>query len=1037
MIKRMSFLISAVLFCLLLANVNSYAGIIRKTVKTPVKKSVNQSGQGQTAVWQQVSEEILRSDERERIAPENFLMFRLNKSALTKILSKIPSEFSAAARDKSQVMDLPLPDGTFVQVRIEESSVLEPGLAARFPELKSYRGQGVDDPELTTRFDWTPQGFHALILNGGQTINLEPSNTGDDSLYISYYDSDLKKGDYACLVKDLQNLEPGLPQLDTPQVSVGTTLRNYRIAIATDYEYTQAYGGGTVAQTVSTLNTWVNGANAIYERDLAIHLNLVNNTDIIYTTTNDPYDNNVVNMLSAVIPDLDSKVGAANYDIGHVMGYLSGGASGVAYVGVACQPGYKGGGATLMGGSAGNSSTLGVWVHELGHEFGASHNFNGSLGNCAGSNRSAAYSYESGSGSTIMGYPQICSTDNIANNRDMRFHPMSYAAINSYISGTGSCSMNTPTSNSVPTVNGGGNRNIPKNTPFTLTATGSDPNGDALTYTWDEIDAGGTSYPQNGTSASYNDAGDPSTTTRPIFRPFPATTSPSRTFPSLTYILNYSNDPPDFSPTSGLQTAEELPRIGRTLNFRVTARDNRTGGGGVNEDTVTLTVDNNSGPFLITSPNTGVNLTGGTAQTVTWSVNNTNAAPVSAANVKISLSTDGGTTFSTVLAASTPNDGSESVIMPNITTSTARIKVEAVNNIFFDISDTNFSITAGTVSQSYEGDVAGRPNGDGFVDGSDIQQIRQFSVGMGTPYQSNEFQRADCAPRNSLGDGFVDGDDVLQARRYSIGTDAAQLAGGPSTPSPIAPPVSDGVLKGKAVVRTKDGVQAAPAAFRVDAQNTSAGATLTVPIRVDTVGNEAGYTFSIAFDAAKLTNPLVAIGNGGGDVIFNANNAGQIGFSVTSFSGGTIAAGNNIALVNVTFTVAAGATAGTTPITFTDTPARRKASGTDPNNPITQPTYAAGTITIGGATAAGATISGRVSNGKGRGVANARVIITDSTGQVVQTARTNAFGYYSVADITAGETYIVSVESKQYKFGTRIITVAQDVDGVDFSPQQS
>ena len=337
---------------------------------------------------------------------------------------------------------------------------------------------------------------------------------------------------------------------------------------------------------------------------------------------------------------------------------------------------------------------------------------------------------------------------------------------------------------------------------------------------------------------------------------------------------------------------------------------------------------------------------------------------------------------------------------------------------------------------SLEADVQSRPNGDGFVDSSDIQQIRNFSVGLGLPYQANEFQRADCSPRSTSGDGFVDDGDVQQARRYSVGTDAAQNAAGPTAPLPIPPPVESlNGLKGLDEIRTKNGVAAAPAAFRVDAQNTSAGATLTVPIRVDTVGNEAGYTFSIAFDAAKLTNPLVAIGNGGGDVIFNANNAGQIGFSVTSFSGGTIAAGNNIALVNVTFTVAAGATAGTTPITFTDTPARRKASGTDPNNPITQPTYAAGTITIGGATAAGATISGRVSNGKGRGVANARVIITDSTGQVVQTARTNAFGYYSVADITAGETYIVSVESKQYKFGTRIITVAQDVDGIDFTPQ--
>ena len=340
-------------------------------------------------------------------------------------------------------------------------------------------------------------------------------------------------------------------------------------------------------------------------------------------------------------------------------------------------------------------------------------------------------------------------------------------------------------------------------------------------------------------------------------------------------------------------------------------------------------------------------------------------------------------------------------------------------------------------SQTFESEVSPRPNGDGFVDSDDVQQIRLFSVGTGLPYQSNEFQRADGSPRSTSGDGFLDSDDVVQARRYSVGTDTKQTAAGQTAPGPIPPgtDTASGSVKTKVAVRTKDGAAAAPAAFRVDAQSTSAGATLLVPIRVDTVGNEAGYTFSIAFDSTKLTSPTVMIGNGGGDVIFNANNAGQIGFSVTSFSGGTIAAGNNIALVNVTFTVAAGATAGTTPITFTDTPARRKASGTDPNNPITQPTYAAGTITIGGATAAGATVSGRVSNGKGRGVANARVIITDSTGQVVQTARTNAFGYYSVADVASGESYIVSVESKQYKFGTRIITVAQDVDGIDFTAQ--
>ncbi len=349
------------------------------------------------------------------------------------------------------------------------------------------------------------------------------------------------------------------------------------------------------------------------------------------------------------------------------------------------------------------------------------------------------------------------------------------------------------------------------------------------------------------------------------------------------------------------------------------------------------------------------------------------------------------------------------------------------------------TVCLGGCIQGVEGDVQSRPNGDGFVDDSDIQQIRRFSIGLDKPYQSNEFQRADASPRGTSGDGDVDDGDIQQVRRYAIGLDAKQNAAGPTVPNPIAPPVSSkvsgGAVKGKASVITKDGVQAAPAAFRVDAQNTSAGSTLVVPIRVDTVGNEAGYTFSIAFDSTKLTNPSVVIGNSGGDVLFNANNPGQIGFSVTTFSGGTIAEGNNKILVTVTFTVAAGAQSGTTPITFTDTPARRKASPVDPNFPITQPTYTGGTITIGGATAAGASLSGRVMNVKGRGVANAKVIITDGAGEVVATARTNGFGYYRIADIESGAAYIVRVESKQYQFDVRTINVAQDLDGIDFTAQ--
>ena len=77
---------------------------------------------------------------------------------------------------------------------------------------------------------------------------------------------------------------------------------------------------------------------------------------------------------------------------------------------------------------------------------------------------------------------------------------------------------------------------------------------------------------------------------------------------------------------------------------------------------------------------------------MTWDVAGTDAAPVNAANVKISLSTDGGHTYPIVLAASTPNDGSQSVAFRTSPRSGARIKIEAVGNVFFDVSNADFTI---------------------------------------------------------------------------------------------------------------------------------------------------------------------------------------------------------------------------------------------------------------------------------------------------------------------------------------------------------
>ncbi len=280
-----------------------------------------------------------------------------------------------------------------------------------------------------------------------------------------------------------------------------------------------------------------------------------------------------------------------------------------------------------------------------------------------------------------------------------------------------------PTGNAFPVVSAPAVYTIPLRTPFALAGSATDVNGDTMTYSWEQNDRGGGA----GTALLAN-----TKTNGPLFAMFPKsgqisladalqydspgqnhlTTSPARVFPDLQQIIDNNTNaetggcpigpiaPPvpqnitecfaEFLPTSDYVGFTGINATPLSLHFRLTARDGR---GGVNSGDTTVLLANIAGPFLVTSPNTAVTYKGGTTQTVTWSVAGTNTESM-ALNVKISLSTDGGHTYPYVLAGSTPNDGSQSVTLPNVGSGTARVKVEAVDNIFFDISNADFAIQA-------------------------------------------------------------------------------------------------------------------------------------------------------------------------------------------------------------------------------------------------------------------------------------------------------------------------------------------------------
>ena len=616
--------------------------------------------------WSGVSKQQLadRSDENRVIIPNKYRVVEVDWDELIPLLKKAPLRFSTEADMINVILNLPMPNGETERFKVTYAPVMMTELANKYPEIKTFSGVGLDDPSASIKLDYTPKGFHAMIKSAEHsTVFIDPYATDDNELHISYYKKDFQKPNahFECGF----NEEVAEVEFDSnlPTFSAGDCkLRTYRLALSCTGEYA-AFHGGTVAGVMAAYNTSMNRVNGIFETEAGLTMVLVPNTDnLIYLNgATDPFTNgNGGTMLGENISTCNSVIGSANYDIGHV---FSTGGGGVAYLNSPCGN-FKAGGVTGQGSPVGDPFDVDYVAHEMGHQYGGGHTQNNSC------NNSNASSMEPGSASTIMGYAGICAP-NVQNNSDDYFHAISIQQMAANIvNGTSStCPQETVTGNNPPVASAGPNYTIPVSTPFTLTGTVTDFDGDATTHNWDQMDATQATMPPV-----------PTNTAGPAFRSISPTTSTSRTFPNFEAILN--NTTP---------TWEVLPSVGRTMNFRFQVRDNNAGAGCTDEDDMVVTFAGNAGPFTVISPNSGEIWDEGGAETVTWNVANTNAAPVSCANVDIMISTDGGQSWTT-LAANVPNDGTHPVTAPNVFSLTARIMIVCSDNIFFDVSDQNFTI---------------------------------------------------------------------------------------------------------------------------------------------------------------------------------------------------------------------------------------------------------------------------------------------------------------------------------------------------------
>ena len=612
------------------------------------------------------------------------LDFNLLQTALEKEV------ISQTTKETPLVLYFPNEENRLEAFELASVPLFSSALAQKFPNIKAYRGRSTSRNGVSIRVTISPQGVSGTMRTPTGMVFMQPKKEGNgDHIYYQRNDALYKDYDtsFCTTVAGNNFSKEEISTVKNSNKSAVGVLRTYRFAVAATAEYTNFWGddddtnGTNQEDALAAVANTVNRMNEVFEVDLGIRLTLVTAASLLYTDTNtDPFGGDFNDEIQVT---LTSEVGEENYDIGHL--FHRGEANGDAgSVGNVCRNGQKGSAFSshpfiATNGSGGDFLTdyfdIDYVIHEVGHQFGALHTF-------AHSTESFGVNSEPGSGSTIMSYAGIVSGQNMQRHSDPYFHYHNIQNINDYLKFF-SCQSETTTTNQIPVLSAGLDYNIPKGTAYTLTAIATDT--DRLSYCWEQLDSG---------RVTSQDFG-PNLLSGSMNRSLLPDSLPSRTIPRMSNVLagNLTQE----NPTIG-SAWETVSLVERSLRWGITVRDrdqaNPNGVGFSAQDEMNIRVEGDAGPFVVRSQNdASLEWLSGANEKIVWDVANTDQAPINTDTVSIYLSLDGGKTFPVLLAGNVANDGDEFIVVPgNVSTTQARIKIQADNNIYFAVNSAEFSI---------------------------------------------------------------------------------------------------------------------------------------------------------------------------------------------------------------------------------------------------------------------------------------------------------------------------------------------------------